>query len=201
MIPLYTLTFRPVHRAWSTTSSSPRPTWASWGCWDRWTASGSSTTPSRAAPTPTSPRTTSPCWPSWSCTHPCPTRSPPLTGCTCRSTGSECSPAEARPPPLSPSPLQLYAQDPVQFTMLRLRHHPTPTFIKEWSIRPVLLLFVFLHTVNVCWVLFYFFQPTPPPTPPLFHPSENAWYQMLGLGWSCYGNPNVSTLQCFCSDN
>ncbi|KAF3851456.1 hypothetical protein F7725_013228 [Dissostichus mawsoni] len=28
-------------------------------------------------PHPTSPRTTSPCWPSWSCTPPCPTRSPP----------------------------------------------------------------------------------------------------------------------------
>lgn len=88
-------------RVWSTTSSSQRLIWACSAWWDPWTANGWSITTSRAAPTPTSRRITSLCWPSWSW-RPC-SLPPPSMGCTCPSTGSpvrETCPAPrfVRPP-------------------------------------------------------------------------------------------------------
>ena len=156
-------------RVWSTTSSSPKPIWVSWAWWDRWTASGSSTTTSQAAPIPTSPRTTSPCWPSWSCSPPCPTRSTPSTGCTCLSTGSA---AREKPPPtlLTPPsntvlpPPSGFIQDPVQFTghvKTQTSSGPSnpethPAKRSEVFAR-LLLLVVFLHTVN--YIFYFFFLP------------------------------------------
>lgn len=110
-------------RAWSTTSSSPRPTWACWACWARWRPSGWWTTASLAARTPTSPPTTSPCWPSWSYTHPC----PPSTAYTWPSTGS-ADPTPPPPPQLLPTNPSLCSVPPhLPITPFCWQYHPNPT--------------------------------------------------------------------------